>query len=188
MDAAQLASLHPTLYHMAEDGTWPTIRERGLLSTQAIVDLYQPDEETSATVLSSVRRTKITLTSADLGDITIRDQIPAKFLEECMHDGVDPAEYLNALNSRVFFWVSLHRLERLLNARHYRHLRHTVLRVDTAALLEEYAERRPACAIQHRQYACSHGAEAGPRHIRRSRRLPIRRMGRQAREKRGTHR
>lgn len=139
MDAAQLASLHPTLYHMAEDGTWPTIRERGLLSTQAIVDLYQPDEETSATVLSSVRRTKITLTSADLGDITIRDQIPAKFLEECMHDGVDPAEYLDALNSRVFFWVSLHRLERLLNARHYRHLRHTVLRVDTAALLEEYA-------------------------------------------------
>ena len=39
----------------------------------------------------------------------------------------------------MFFWVSLPRLERLLNARQYRHLRHTVLRIDTAALLEEYA-------------------------------------------------
>lgn len=139
MDAAQLASLHPTLYHMAEDGTWPSIRERGLLSTRAIIDLYQPDEKTSATVLSSVRRTKITLPSPDLGDITIRDQLPAKYLEKCMYDGVDPADFLDALNSRVFFWVSLHRLQRLLGARHYRHLRHTVLRIDTAALLEEYA-------------------------------------------------
>ena len=139
MDPAQVAGLHPTLYHMAEDGSWPSIRERGLLSTQAIIDLYQPDEQTREAVLSSVRRTKITLTSPDLGDITIRDQIPAKFLEECMYDGADPAEYLDALNSRVFFWMSLHRLERLLDAQHYRHLRHTVLRVDTAALLEEYA-------------------------------------------------
>ena len=188
MDPAQLASLHPTLYHMAEDGSWPSIRERGLLSTQAIIDLYQPDEQTREAVLSSVRRTKITLTSPDLGDITIRDQIPAKFLEKCMHDGVDPAEYLDALNSRVFFWVSLHRLERLLDARHYRHLRHTVLRVDTAALLEEYAARRPARPVQHGQHACSYGAETRTRHFRRSRRLPIRRMGCQAREKRRTHR
>ncbi len=139
MDPARLASLHPTLYHMAEDGSWPSIREGGLLSTQAIIDLYQPDEETRATILSSVRRTKITLTSTELGDITIRDQLPAKFLETCMNDGVDPAEYLDALNNRVFFWVSLHRLGRLLNARHYRHLRHTVLHIDTGALLEEYS-------------------------------------------------
>jgi Family of unknown function (DUF7002) len=140
MDPAQLASLYPTLYHMAEDGSWPSIGERGLLSTQAIIDLYQPDEQARAAMLSSVRRTKITLTSTDLGDVTIRDQLPAKFLEKCMYDGVDPAEFLDALNSRVFFWVSLHRLERLLNARYYRNLRHTVLRVDTAALLEEYAD------------------------------------------------
>jgi hypothetical protein len=129
---------------MAEDGSWPSISKRGLLSTRAIIDLYQPDEyqpdeQTRAAILTSVRRAKITLTSRDLGDITIRDQLPAKFLETSLCPGVDPAEFLDALNSRVFFWVSLARLERLLNARQYRHLRHTVLRIDTAALLEEYA-------------------------------------------------
>ena len=140
MDPAQLAGLYPCLYHMAEDGSWPSIKERGLLSTRVIVELYQPDEQTRAVILSSVRRTKITLTSRDLGDITIRDQRPAKFLEQSMDDGADPGEFLDALNSRVFFWVTLRRLEGLLNARHYRHLRHTVLRVDTAALLGEYAD------------------------------------------------
>jgi hypothetical protein len=84
VDAAQLVSLYPTLYHMAEDGSWPSIRDRGLLSTQAIVDLYQPGDQARAEILSAVRRNKVTLTSAALGDITIRDQRPAKFLEACM--------------------------------------------------------------------------------------------------------
>lgn len=141
VEPAQLARLHPTLYHMAEDGSWPSIRERGLLSAQAIVDLYQPDDETRAGILSAVRRSKITLTRDDLGDMTIRDQLPAKFLQACMNEGVEPAAFLDALNSRVFFWLRQRRLEVLLNARPYRGLKHTVLHVDTAALLEAYPGR-----------------------------------------------
>lgn len=141
VDAAQLASLHPVLFHMAEDGSWPSIRDRGLLSTQAIVDLYQPDDGTRANILRTVRRNKITLTSAAIGNITIRDQRPAKFLAACMHDEVDPQDYLDTLNSRVFFWVSLKRLKALLCARAYRNLRQTVLYVDTASLLQAYAGR-----------------------------------------------
>jgi uncharacterized protein DUF7002 len=135
MDPAQFTSLYPVLYHMAEDGSWPSISKRGLLSTRAIIDLYQPDEQTRAAILSSVRRTRITLTTRDLGDITIRDQLPAKFLETSLWDGVDPAEFRDALNSRVFFWVSLPRLVRLLNARQYRHLRHTVLPISPTTLM-----------------------------------------------------
>jgi hypothetical protein len=126
---------------MAEDGTWPSIRQQGLLSTQAIVDLYQPDAATRARIVSTVRRDKITLTSPGLGDMTIRDQRPAKFIAACMHDGVSPQDYLNALNGRVFFWLHLSRLERLLNARLYRNSRHTVLHVDTARLVEAYSGR-----------------------------------------------
>jgi hypothetical protein len=73
--------------------------------------------------------------------VTIRDQVPAKFLHACLEDGVTPAQYLDALNGRVFFWVSAERLVRLLNARLYRSLRHTVLHVDTAALLRAYPGR-----------------------------------------------
>ena len=141
MDAAQLARLHPTVYHMAEDGSWPSIREKGLLSTRALVDLYQPDDEIKAEILNTVRRRKITLTREGLPDVTIRDQLPAKFLNVCLEEGVTPGEYLDALNGRVFFWVSAERLVKLLQARFYRKLRHVVLHVDTAALLTAYSGR-----------------------------------------------
>jgi hypothetical protein len=141
VDTALLAKLHPTLYHMAEDGTWPSIRQRGLLSTEAIVDLYQPSGDVREQILSTVRRDKITLASAELGEMTIRDQRPAKFLKDCMNEGVSPQDYLDALNGRVFFWLRLSRLTRLLGARLYRHSRHTVLYVDTARLVEAYSGR-----------------------------------------------
>ncbi len=141
VDAAQLAKLHPTVYHMAEDGSWPSIRERGLLSTRALVNLYRPDDEIKAEILTTVRRRKITLTRDGMPDAIIRDQLPAKFLNVCLEEGIIPEEYLDALNGRVFFWVSAERLVKLLNARFYRKLRHTVLHVDTAALLEAYSGR-----------------------------------------------
>jgi hypothetical protein len=141
MDPAQLARLYPTVYHMAEDGSWPSIRDRGLLSTKAIVDLYQPGDQVKADILAAARRKKITLTHDGLPDVTIRDQLPAKFLNVCLEEGVTPGEYLDALNGRVFFWVSPERLMKLLHARPYRNLRHTVLHVDTAALLSAYPGR-----------------------------------------------
>lgn len=141
VDPALLAKLHPTLYHMAEDGTWPSIRQRGLLSTQAIVDLYQPEADVCERILSTVRRDKIKLTSGTLGEMTIRDQRPAKFLKDCMNDGISSQDYLDALNGRVFFWLRLSRLTRLLNARLYRYSRHTVLHVDTARLVGAYPGR-----------------------------------------------
>jgi hypothetical protein len=36
----ELLSDCPVLYHMAEHGSWPSIRERGLLSTTTLLDLY----------------------------------------------------------------------------------------------------------------------------------------------------
>jgi hypothetical protein len=92
-------------------------------------------------ILSTVRRDKIKLTSPALGEMTIRDQRPAKFLKDCMNDGVSPQDYLDALNGRVFFWLRLSRLHRLLNARLYRHSSHTVLHVDTARLVSAYPSR-----------------------------------------------
>lgn len=136
-----LARLYPTAYHMAEDGSWPSIRDRGLLSTKAIVDLYQPNDQVKADILAVVRRKKITLTRNGLPDVTIRDQLPAKFLNACLEEGVTPQEYLDALNGRAFFWLSRERLMKLLQAQQYRNLRQTVLHVDTSALLNAYPDR-----------------------------------------------
>ena len=35
-----LIKYYSRLYHMAEKGTWPSIKKRGLLSTSACCDLY----------------------------------------------------------------------------------------------------------------------------------------------------
>jgi hypothetical protein len=56
VDAERLAGVYPVVYHMAQDGSWPSIRDRGLLSTRAIVDLYQPDDQTRDEILATVRR------------------------------------------------------------------------------------------------------------------------------------
>jgi hypothetical protein len=141
VDPAQLATLDPTLDHMAEDGSWLSIRQHGLLSTRAIIDLYRPSDQVCDSILAAARHDKITLTSAELGEMTIRDQRPAKSLEACMSDRTSPWAYLDALNGRVFFWLRLPRLRKLLNARLYQHSLHTVLHVDTASLLDAYADR-----------------------------------------------
>jgi hypothetical protein len=41
----RLASRYPVLFHMAEDGSWESIRERGLLSTSALLDLFEVEAE-----------------------------------------------------------------------------------------------------------------------------------------------
>ena len=135
MDAHEFAARYPTLYHMADETAWPSIQQHGLLSTRAIVDLYKPEPAICAAILSEVRRSCFRLDDDELGTMTVRDQLPLKFLDECLEEGVTRREFLDALNGRVFFWLSVERLQRLLGARAYKDRRHIVMNVDTAALL-----------------------------------------------------
>lgn len=141
MEIAHLTAEHPRLYHMAEGDSWPSIRSRGLLSTQAIVDLYQPEPRIRSAILTAVRRTSVTLHSVELGSVRIRDQLPLKFLDRCLTPGTTPQQFLEALNGRVFFWLTKARLLSLLNARQYRMARQTVLTIDTEELISAYVER-----------------------------------------------
>lgn len=135
VDAREFAARYPSLFHMADERAWPSIHRHGLLSTKAIVDLYNPPASTRAAILTGRRISTFRLEDEDLGAINIRDQKPLKFLAECLRDGVEPQEFLDALNGRVFFWLSESRLERLLNANEYRGRRQLVLTIDTAKLL-----------------------------------------------------
>lgn len=138
MDTASFAQRYPTLFHMASEDSWPMIRRHGLLSTRAVVELYDPDPSVKAAILGGVRRSSFVLDDPGLGRIVVRDQLPLKFLNECLHDGVTPQQFLDALNGRVYFWVSEQRVERLLGARVYRTKRHLILHIDTAALLKAH--------------------------------------------------
>jgi hypothetical protein len=141
MDRAQLVQEHPMLFHMAEDGTWPAIQAHGLLSTQALVDLYDPEPTVRASILDRVRTKSIVLDHPEYGRAVVRDQGPLKFLDRCLTPGTTPQEYLDALNSRVFFWLTRERLLRLLTASRYRKQPQTVLFLDTAELLRRHGDR-----------------------------------------------
>ena len=41
----RIVELHPVVYHMAEYGTWESIKKHGLLSTSALLDLFQKSGE-----------------------------------------------------------------------------------------------------------------------------------------------
>ena len=135
-----LVARHPVLYHMAEDGTWPSIQVHGLLSTQALVDLFGPPPDVRDAILREVRPRSITLNDSTLGSAVIRDQKPLKFLAECLVPGTSPQQFLDALNGRVFFWLTRDRLQRLLGAKLYREKQHTVLQVDTSQLIARYGD------------------------------------------------
>lgn len=129
---------HPRLFHMAADGSWPSIQERGLLSTRALVDLYGPPLQVRAEILDHVRRRSYVLARAGLPDAVVRDQLPLKFLSQCLLPGVTERDFLDALNGRVFFFVDPSRLSRLLNARAYRRHPQTVLTLDTESFLADH--------------------------------------------------
>jgi len=121
---------------MAESGSWSNIREHGLLSTSALLDLFNITGEERDAIESHQRRESVMIGDPPLGPVVIRDQIVLNenALRENL-DGMSTTEYFRLLNGKVFFWVRRERLERLLNGKQYRNRAHDVLTVDTRNLI-----------------------------------------------------
>lgn len=141
MDPGRIGELYPHLYHMAERGTWPSIRERGLLSSTAVLDTFGIEGVARFPYESRQRVTKVEVLKGHPQSITLRDQkpMPAIRLEKALRDGMTPEAWYRTINSKVFFWVSFARLLRLLGAREYRALEHDVLTIDTASFVTAYS-------------------------------------------------
>lgn len=141
MDSADLARHYPRLYHMAEAGSWDSIELHGLLSTGALLDLFEVDDAKRATILRQRRPVSVPLAHDMHGAAVVRDQIPLREgpLRSCLTD-MSLEEWLELLNSRVFFWLDEPHLETLLGAGAYRERAHDVIHVDTAALVGRHVE------------------------------------------------
>lgn len=94
MDAARLVSRYPVLCHMAEEGSWASIRELGLLSATALLDRFEVGGERRRRIGSSRRPEIVAVEHPEYGRALIRDNKPMqqKTLERCL-TGMTPREW-----------------------------------------------------------------------------------------------
>jgi hypothetical protein len=145
----ELISNCPTLYHMAERGSWPAIKQYGLLSTSALMDLYHINGSQRTQIELAHRPASVSISADGLPGAVIRDQIPMSDagLERALPSRMTPADWYALLNSKVFFWLSSARLHTLTNAKAYRDKEHDVLEIDTRSLVDAHRERIWLCPI-----------------------------------------
>ncbi|MEW8052030.1 MAG: hypothetical protein AB2748_02375 [Candidatus Thiodiazotropha endolucinida] len=143
MEIDELIDNYPIFYHMAEGGSWSSIREHGLLSTSAILDLYEYNGEERQQIESFHRSDSIAIQHGKYGSAVIRDQKPMSdsTLEKCLQDDLTPNDWYEILNQMTFFWTSENRLNRLLNARPYKNRPHDVLIVRSKELIKMYKDK-----------------------------------------------
>jgi len=138
----EFAEHYPKLYHMAEMGSWDSILANGLLSTTALLDLFEITGDLRDAIELRHRPESVPIIHPAHGHATIRDQKPMResALKACLTD-MTPRQWYRFLNGRVFFWVTAERVRALLNARAYRDQRHTVITIDTRTFVDRHANR-----------------------------------------------
>jgi Family of unknown function (DUF7002) len=139
----------PKLYHMAEQQSWPAIRKDGLLSTTALLDRHRISGVERQAIEAQRRPTIVTLETENVGRAVVRDQFPMddKGLVRCLQDGLEPKDWYQLLNGKVFFWLTRARLLRLLNAGTYRNEEHDVLELETLPLVTAFRDKIWFCPI-----------------------------------------
>jgi hypothetical protein len=90
----ELLSDCPSLYHMAEDGSWQSIRHRGLLSTTALLDLYGVTGVARVQIEERRRPASVLLESVGMPPAVVRDQLPMddKGLLRCLPPHLAPTD------------------------------------------------------------------------------------------------
>lgn len=138
----QLAECYPRLYHMAHRDSWDGICRYGLLSTEALLDLFEVPGERRRPILTQQREQSVAIAHPAYGRAVIRDQKPLNRskLEGCL-SGCSFQQWLQMLNSRVFFWLTEERLQTLMCAREYCAQTHVVLVLDTLRLASDFRQR-----------------------------------------------
>jgi hypothetical protein len=142
LTAELLVERYPRLYHMAEAGSWASIEKHGLLSTAALLDLFEVNRILRDKIETRKRTESVEIRHPAHGSAWIRDNKPINetVLRRTLV-GVSEPEWYRTLNSRVFFWLSEKRLDRLRYAPPYRDRLHDILTLDTALLLQRHAIR-----------------------------------------------
>ena len=137
---AELVSMHPLLYHMSAQGSWPSIMKHGLLSTTALLDLFEYKGEQREKIEICQRTEWMNLRHISHGEVKIRDQKPLSeaALRNALPSTMKPKDWYRILSEMVFFFPCKQRLKIMLKA--YNNCRSTVLVIPTKSLLEAHRQ------------------------------------------------
>ena len=135
----EIIAAHPILYHMAEAGAWESIQCHGLLSTMALLKLFEVDKERRTAIGSDYRQRREVIQHANHGEATIREQtpMPSGKLDLALTD-MKHTQWYQLVNGKVFFWSTEDRLMKFLGAKANHKRPHDVLTVCTRSLVEQY--------------------------------------------------
>ncbi|WP_139977325.1 DUF7002 family protein [Nocardioides litoris] len=147
MEPEELVRRHPRVFHVAPALAWPSIERHGLLPAADLVALHGVTGARRRDLLESPRRSPALLEAPGEPPALLRDQRPMKYLAERIAPHSSVAQFLAAVNGRVFCWATPARLARLRGARAYRDLPQLVLHLDTARLLERHGDRVGLCRL-----------------------------------------
>lgn len=156
-----IAERWPRLFHMAEAGSWPSIQQHGLLSTTALLDLFEVTGDERDAIEAARRAESVEIVHPKLGAVWIRDNRPinATVLRRTLV-GMSEPDWYRTLNERVFFWLTEDRLDRLRGAGPYRERKHDVLTIDTALLLGSHGDQ---VELSHLNSGAVHAGATYPR-------------------------
>jgi hypothetical protein len=146
MSPEDLVYRFPFLYHVAADGSWPSIARHGLMSTAALLDVWACDAEVREEVETRRRSKSVSLRHHVYGTAVVRDQQPLSdlALTKCLV-GMSLRDWYRLLNGQVFFWVKPEKMRAMVNA--YPETYHSVLTVDTKQLLARHFAKVRLSAI-----------------------------------------
>ena len=140
---------YPRLYHMAERGAWEGIRQHGLLSTSALLDLYGVRGKARFALESARRNVIVPLQAPGLPVARLRDQraMNDARLAGCLQDGMTPRQWYEYLNAKVFFWLTKKDLGKFTNAQHYRDGEREVLVLNSRMVVAAYRDAVWLCPM-----------------------------------------
>ncbi len=139
----------PTLYHMAQAGSWKSISRRGLLSTSALLDMYDVSADEREAIEHSRRPESVELHSKRYEPAIVRDNKPMTDagLRKALPPNMSPRDWYSLLNSKVFFWLTKDRLIRLMSAGAYKDQEHDVIMLNTRAIVDDYKKKTWLCPM-----------------------------------------
>jgi hypothetical protein len=142
MELDDLIHTFPRVYHMAHANAWEGIRQHGLLSTTALLDLFKIQDPERSKIRSKRRPESVIIEHGIHGKAVIRDNKPLddQGLLRCLTD-YSPGDWYQILNDKVFFWLTEQRLTTLLGARAYRREPHCVITINTSRFVHDYCDR-----------------------------------------------